>query len=72
MDRFNFVLKSSDGKTSSSMSAEMIRSLLSKRGITTVGTADDNSVIDFNLSDGSYVRFVVGPNRADVEYYPPS
>lgn len=54
------------------MSAEMIRSLLSKRGITTVGTADDNSVIDFNLSDGSYVRFVVGPNRADVEYYPPS
>lgn len=71
MYKFNYLTKSSDGKMSGTVSASYIMDVLMNRTITSVATANDATGIDFNLSDGGYVRFILNADSAEIVYYGP-
>lgn len=69
MPGFKYYTKSADWKMKGSVTASYIRSKVMRRTIEGVGTANDGSFIEFYLSDGAQVTFVLaGDFGPEVQY----
>jgi hypothetical protein len=70
MYKFNYVTMSANGK-SNSVSSDFVTKRLIGKNMVGIGTADSGRFINFSLSDGSHVKFILGEKDAEIQYHAP-
>jgi hypothetical protein len=70
MYKFNYVMKTGDGK-SGPVSSDFVAGRLLSRTMDGIKTADSGRWIELHMADGAKVRFELNEHNAEVQYFQP-
>jgi len=71
MNKFSYMTSTNDGKATGVVNGDYIASKIANRTVGMIALADDDTMINFSLSDGSHIKFRLRPHAAEVVYYAP-